>query len=243
MNEIKERIYSRYVDTWMASIKPESLSELENYNPVIEDLIDRFISDDKSQKIIDLGCGCGKIVHYLQMKGFKNTSGVDGSIQQYELAKNLGVKNVEHNDAIQALRDLETGSVDTIIAYDLLEHLDSKELIEFIDEIHRVLKNDGSWIIHIPNADSPFFGSVRYGDITHELAFTSNSIKQLLLASNFTKINTYECAPIPHGLKSAVRLFLWKVFRLLIGSFIIVETGSFSKNNILSRNFYVKANK
>ena len=38
----------------------------------------------------------------------------------------------------------------------------------------RALKPGGRWILHTANAESPFYGRVRYGDITHEQAFTQS---------------------------------------------------------------------
>jgi SAM-dependent methyltransferase len=73
------------------------------------------------------------------------------------------------------LNERPAGSLDAVIAFDVLEHFGRDELIPLVDAVHRVLRPGGRWIIHVPNGESPFFGSIRYGDLTHELAFTRQS--------------------------------------------------------------------
>jgi hypothetical protein len=91
--------------------------------------------------------------------------------------------------------------------------------------------------------ESPFGMRIRYGDLTHELAFTQSSLSQLLLSSGFSKVDCYEDQPIPHGVKSTIRWFLWKVIRSLLFSYIIVETGDIDRDAIFSQNFLAVAYK
>jgi hypothetical protein len=82
---------------------------------------------------------------------------------------------------------------------------------------------------------------MRYGDITHELAFTLTSLSQLLLSSGFYRVDFYEDQPIPHGIKSVIRWALWKVIRCFLRFYIAVETGDNGRNAIFSQNFLAVA--
>ena len=75
-----------------------------------------------------------------------------------------------------------------------------------------------------------------FWDFTHELAFTRTSLAQLLLSSGFSQVTCYEDQPVPHGLKSAVRWVLWKVFRNLLRLYVAVETGDSGRNAVFSQN-------
>ena len=55
-------------------------------------------------------------------------------------------------------------ALDCLIAFDLIEHFNRNELISLVDEVHRVLRSEGRWIIHTANAESPFGMRSRYGD-------------------------------------------------------------------------------
>ena len=75
-----------------------------------------------------------------------------------------------------------------------------------------------------------------YGDFTHEQAFTRVSIAQLLIASGFSSVKSYDDQPRPHGLKSAVRWLLWKLLRAWRGLVLSVESGGEARNWIYSQN-------
>jgi hypothetical protein len=56
---------------------------------------------------------------------------------------------------------------------DFLEHLTKQELFCSPDMIRRVLKPHGFRIAQVPNAEGSYGMRVRYGDMTHEQAFTT----------------------------------------------------------------------
>jgi cyclopropane fatty-acyl-phospholipid synthase-like methyltransferase len=201
-------------------------------------VIDEFFPVDKSAAILDLGCGHGTLVHFAQQAGYRNMRGVDVSGQQVDLARKLGINTITQGDLMTTLKDIPVASLDAVVAFDVIEHFTKDELIDLVDAIHSVLKPNGSWIIHAPNANSPFVGAVRYGDFTHEQAFTPSSLKQLLQASGFSSFSFAECGPRIHGLKSLIRVVLWSlakgVFRLINAA----ETGDMGRNEVWTRNFY-----
>jgi hypothetical protein len=84
---------------------------------------------------------------------------------------------------------------------------------------------------------------MRYGDLTHEIAFTRESIAQLLRSSGFAEVRCFEDAPIVHGAKSAVRWVLWKMIRLALRVYIVAETGDTGRECIFSQNLLAVATK
>jgi 2-polyprenyl-3-methyl-5-hydroxy-6-metoxy-1,4-benzoquinol methylase len=226
------------VEAWDEKNVPHSVDDLESRGPTMHYVIDAFFPADKSAAILDLGCGHGTLVHFAQQAGYRNTQGVDVSEQQVELARKLGINNITQGDLMTTLKDIPATSLDTVVAFDVIEHFTKDELIDLVDAIHSVLKPNGSWIIHAPNANSPFVGAVRYGDFTHELAFTPSSLKQLLKASGFSSFYFAECGPRIHGLKSLIRVLLWSVARGIFRLINAAETGDIGRNEVWTRNFY-----
>jgi hypothetical protein len=155
----------------------------------------------------------------------------------------LGIDNITQGDLMPVLRATKLASLDTVVTFDVIEHFTKDELIDLADAIYGALKLGGGWIIHVPNANSPFVGAVRYGDYTHELAFTPAAIQQLLKASGFNRFVFTECGPRVHGMKSLLRVVLWKIVRVLLNLVNAAETGSFAKNYIWTRNMHVVAYK
>lgn len=175
-------------------------------------------------------------------RGYKSIRGIDRSPAQVAQARKLGIECISQGDFSDALKITPPNSEDIVICIDLLEHLTKDDVLKLNDEVFRVLRPGGKYIIHVPNGASPFSGNVVYGDITHQIAFTDISIRQLLNVSGFKEVNCYEDAPIAHGPISAFRLLLWKIIRTILVLVFVIETGSVS-TKILTQNFLVVAKK
>jgi SAM-dependent methyltransferase len=241
MEEYRTRIYAHYVNARQYPLAPGSVGELAPRLPYLKQLVVRHFPQHLDAAVLDLGCGHGALIYVARRMGYRNISGVDGSPEQVAAAERLGIEGVRLGDARQALAEQTDGSLDAVVCFDLIEHFTKDELLELVDEIYRVLKRGGRWIIHTPNAESPFGNRMFFWDFTHELAFTRTSLAQLLFASGFREVNCYEDRPVPHGLKSAVRWFLWHGIRLGLRAYLAVETGDTGRDAIFSQNLLAVA--
>lgn len=222
----RERIYRHYVEAAGQTLAPDTLAGLAPRRPYLERLIARHFPPARDAAILDLGCGHGALLHVARGSGYTNLLGIDNSPAQVAAAKRLGIQGIHHGDLFEAIRTLPDASRDVIVAFDVIEHFTKDELIDVTDEVLRVLKPGGRWIVHVPNGVSLFAGASRYDDLTHELAFTCESLTQLTLASGFRSAAFFEDEPVAHGIKSAARLVLWKMIRAVLRFYLTVETGS-----------------
>lgn len=239
----RTRIYTHYVQARAQTYAPDTLSGLRPRAPSLRGLVRKHFPADRGAALLDLGCGYGALLHFAREAGYTNLRGVDGSPQQVAAARRLGIAGVEEGDLRDMLGAHADASLDVVVAFDVIEHFTRDELLPFVDEVHRVLKPGGRWIIHVPNGESPFCGTIRYGDLTHELAFTRTSLSQLLLSSGFSEVRCSEDQPVVHGAKSAVRWMLWKGFRGLLRLYIAAETGDAGGAHIFSQNLLAVAHK
>jgi len=237
----RARIYGAYVTGRSDALAPQSIAGLAPRLPYLRWLVRSCMPADRAAAILDIGCGHGAILYALQQAGYRNARGVDGSAEQVQAAARLGIAGVQQGDLMQALRDATAASLDVVIAFDVIEHFTKAELIPLVDEVHRVHRPGGRWIIHAPNAEGPFGSRVRHGDLTHELAFTRTSLGQLLLASGFARVEAYEDRPIAHGFTSGVRAALWRLIRATLLFYIAVETGSLDRRAVFSQNLLAVA--
>jgi len=234
-DDLRSRLYSQYVSGGQAR-PPVDLAGLAPRAPYLRRLVDRHLPGDRDAAIFDVGCGYGALLHFAAEAGYHNLRGVDGSPEQVATAADLGIPGVEQGDLLESLAALPAASQDAILALDVLEHFDKHELVRAVDAVHRALRPGGRWILHVPNAESPFFGAIRYGDLTHELAFTRESLAQLVLASGFQGITCFEDEPVAHGVKSWLRLLIWRGIRLGLRVWVAAETGEAGGNAVFSRN-------
>jgi SAM-dependent methyltransferase len=237
----RERIYGAYVSGRAAALAPETVEGLAPRRHHLRRIIREHFPANRGASILELGCGHGALLHFAREAGYTDLRGIDGSPEQVAAAKRLGVPGVEQGGVLETLAALPDGSQDCIVAYDVIEHFARDELIDLVDQVRRVLKANGRWIIHTPNAESPFGMRMRYWDLTHELAFTRTSIAQLLMASGFTEVRCFEDYPEPYSPTRFVRWVVWKLIRGGLRLYLAAETGDLSGTAIFSQNFLTVA--
>ncbi len=233
----RQRIYENYE----SGISPKTVADFKPFAPARLKLIKDHFPADRNAKILDLGCGYGALLYFARQAGYKNITGVDLSEKQISSAASLGIDGAKRADINDVLQTTPLGSVDAIIALDVVEHFRKDELLSFLDRTFRVLRPGGRVIIQTVNGESPMGRSVFYGDFTHETCFTRQSISQILTAAGFVEINCYEDAPIPHGPISWFRCVLWRLIRLGLRFITAAETGDVGRGAILTRNFLTVA--
>lgn len=241
MNDLRARIYRRYATAGSEPLAPATTAGFAPRAAMLRRLIRMHLPTDRSAVILDLGCGHGALIYFLREAGYDNVQGVDVSPEQVAEAGRLGIEGIRQGDLQEALRALPSLSQDVVIGFDVIEHFSKDELLPLVDEVFRVLKPDGRWIIHAPNGESPFCGAIRYGDMTHEQAFTRHSLAQLLLSSGFSRVVCHESGPVPHGLKSALRCLAWQVIRWGMRLWLAAETGDLGRDAVYTRNLLAVA--
>jgi len=243
MEAYRQRLYQHYLAAGAQGQGVEEVDRLDPRAAHLLNLIRQHFPPDKDAAILDVGCGHGAMLYFARQVGYHNTAGIDCSAAQVAEAGRRGITGVIEGDVLQVLDTIPADSKDVVIAFDVIEHFTKTELLGCLDQIYRVLKTGGKLIIHAPNGASPFCGRILYGDFTHELAVTRESMTQLCQVCGFSQISCYEDQPVPHGLKSGIRWFLWKVIRGLLRSYIAVETGVMDSGMIFSQNLFCVATK
>ena len=90
---------------------------------------------DKQDKILDIGCGDGKFLYFLQQKGYQKIEGLEISPQQAEEAR----KHIKCPIHIVENSNLFLGKLVSeyhmITMNDVLEHIPKKETVKFLKVI------------------------------------------------------------------------------------------------------------
>lgn len=239
---LRERLYRRYLSagpTTPPYARPEDAPG--GLTDMLRKVVREHFPPSRDAVILDLGCGHGLLIHAARAAGYRNVQGVDSAPEQVAFARRLGIEGVREGEALATLGTLPADSQDAIVCFDVLEHLSDDELVALMDGVRRALKPGGRWIIHTANAESPFFGRVRYGDLTHRRAFTRTSLRQVLGASGFADVRCYEDAPVPGRPGGTVRWILWHMLRLFLMLPLLAESGADARRAILSQNLLAVA--
>lgn len=240
-DDYRERVYSAYVRSTPSLTGRTTLADFAPRRPYLRQLVRRHFPADRDAPILELGCGPGALIHVAREMGYRRLEGVDRAPEQVAIARALGIEGVHEGDLMATLGAAADGRYAAVVAFDVIEHFTKPEILDFLDEVRRVLAPGGRFIVHTCNAEGPFPGASFHGDFTHETAFTRYSIKQILLASGFATVDCFEDRPVPHGIKSAVRFALWHLFRTALRLYRAAETGDLGRDAIFSTDFLTVA--
>lgn len=116
----------------------------------LEDVIKVVAQNAPYEKVLDFGCGSGVLLPFLAEQS-RNVVGMDIELSPYEMMKKYisFPANIQVMDGNQtSLQDLPPGSMDLIIALDVLEHV--PDLSDTLDQLIRLLKPGKKLIVSVP---------------------------------------------------------------------------------------------
>ena len=235
----KQTIYNNYLENhtkWLYG--QESLSRIKNQFPVWNYHFGKLLPQDKNATILDIGCGTGSFVWYLNQSGYTNAVGIDISEEQIAHGRSMGIEHIQRAD-LQVFLSERKNQFDCIIARDVMEHFAKQEIFDTLSLIKSALRTGGAFIMQSPNGEGIFHSSILYGDFTHEIAFTEKSLNQIFRNTGFIHIECHPTGPVPKGIISAIRWLLWQLIVFKTRFFKMVETGS--GKGIFTQNIIAKA--
>lgn len=127
------------------------------YTSTYDNWFDKYIHLlNKSDKIIELGCGRAYTSLYLLNNGFKDVTACDFSTEV------INILNTEHKELNTRIFDIseklpfKDNEINVIIADLCLHYFDSGKTKEILNEIYRVLKSGGYLIGRINSANDKY---------------------------------------------------------------------------------------
>jgi SAM-dependent methyltransferase len=177
----------------------------------------------RSARILELGCGQGELLRLMHQAGYIAAMGVDHSEEQVAIARANGIANVILGDIQSVLT--EADCLECVVAFDFLEHFSRDDGLSLLSLIHDRLVDGGRLILRVPNAASPLGGYYQFGDLTHQMGYTTRSLSQAARVIGFGSLSTYPCQPPRRGVKSRGRRAASKLVGLLFKLGLVAETG------------------
>lgn len=123
----------------------ESLMEAQRYKL---DYVAHAIELKKGDKILDIGCGWGRLVQHFSDEYGADVTGITLSSEQRKFALELNKHNkgkIHLQDAMKMSErtDIPVGGFDKITCLEMAEHVGIKRYQEFLTKVHGLLKDDG----------------------------------------------------------------------------------------------------
>jgi 2-polyprenyl-3-methyl-5-hydroxy-6-metoxy-1,4-benzoquinol methylase len=221
VTDFRDRLYARYVTCFKASAAVPSdaafaLWANDRYLPHLSHL-------PKHSRILEIGCGDGRMLSYLRSKGYVNALGIDGSAEQIARARRRNVP-AAHAEVFDFLRG-QKEEYDGIIAIDVLEHFTKEELLDLFMMAFAAMKPGASILLQTVNGDGIFAGHFAYGDLTHMTILNEASLGQILRFAGFADERFEEAGPAANSVSGIFRAGAWSVVRLGLNVARGIESG------------------
>jgi 2-polyprenyl-3-methyl-5-hydroxy-6-metoxy-1,4-benzoquinol methylase len=186
---MRDKAYDNYISTHWKSIHPDAAKEFDVYYNYFKCNFLAHLPGDRKARILDVGCGMGHFLYFLQKEGYENFTGIDRSPENVKFCVEHGL-HAEQHDVFEYLGE---GKVfDAMVMNDFLEHFTKDEAVHIVELAYKCLAQGGILILKVPNAANPIVGSSsRYIDLTHESSFTEESLSQLLKICGLHDIKIY----------------------------------------------------
>jgi cyclopropane fatty-acyl-phospholipid synthase-like methyltransferase len=141
--------------------------------------------------ILEIGCGAGLFLAYLEEKGVKDFTGLDLDAKITEFIPAELLAHVKIVDVWEYLERVPPHSVDRVAMFDVFEHFAPAEGVALLKKISNVLKPGGRVVMRVPNAASPWGLQYQYHDLTHKTAYNTGSLRQVALAAGFDTLSFF----------------------------------------------------
>lgn len=190
-------------------------------------------SQSSSNHVLEIGFGNGKFLQYCLDNGW-TVVGTEINPLLVEIAQENGFNAICSSD----LSELSANQFDFVAAFDVLEHVPQEQIIFFLQQIHRVLKNNGSCILRFPNGDSPFGLANQNGDVTHVSTIGSEKIHYFACKTSLKLICCRgECEPLIGAtflktIRRSISIFFKKIINLFIW-FVFYKKRNYCSDNLI----------
>jgi 2-polyprenyl-3-methyl-5-hydroxy-6-metoxy-1,4-benzoquinol methylase len=212
---LKNEVWEKYLTTCYKFRNKLTQRDFENYASICDRAYRKLLPQNKQARILDIGCGTGHFLYYLEKIGYTNHYGIDISPEQVEFVKNNITQRAETADVFEYLK-AKNDQFDAIVGNDIIAHIPKDSTLSFLNLIYSSLKPNGKCILRTDNMDMPFPVKLRYVDFTIQTGYTESSFAQILRIAKFDDVRVF---PFPLRRSSKVVWTLRKffVYKLLLG--------------------------
>lgn len=170
-------------------------TEIKNQNKdLINDkrceILEKYV--DKEKRILDIGCGSGDLLYYLQKKGYKNISGLDPSKDSISVLGERGIKGSIGNIFDEVPLNLRH-KYDMVMCTAVMEHL--YDIENAVDKLTQYINDQGYIFADVPAVEGFEKYHIKlpnYFNHEHINYFSLFTLDRLFAKFNFLRVTSEE---------------------------------------------------
>jgi 2-polyprenyl-3-methyl-5-hydroxy-6-metoxy-1,4-benzoquinol methylase len=237
MSSLRE-VYDSYASSGLGSysIPLHSKSLLEDHQLNYHQLLPA----NRDARVLDIGCGTGHFLFWLRELGYLNVLGVDVSEVAVEHCRAHGVEHVELIGNLGSFLESHPAQFDVVTMNDVIEHIPHGDMMNVLASVRESLAPGGRLIVKTLNMANPGGLYLRYADFTHLVGFTETSLRQVLLAVGFVKVEVTPYKIQTHTAKRRLWVTAQGLWRRYLKLLLLLELGA-DRPTILSKTLLAVA--
>lgn len=136
-------------------------------------------------RVLELGCGTGLFLAYLERMGVADFQGVEMDPKARNYMPSTIAGRVQTATFEDFLGSYGGQPFDRIVLLDVFEHFDPGEGVALLRKLAGLLAEDGRIVLRIPNMASPWGLQFQFNDLTHKGQYAPGNIRQLAMAAGY----------------------------------------------------------
>ena len=162
---------------------------VEIFRPTFDELVSQlsYIRNwlPDAGNAVDLGAGRGELVQIMCDQGL-SSYGIDSDQSVVSAAQERGL-DVRLSDIDSFLDKCSPSSLDVVTAIQVVEHVNTGQLVAWFEKIHAVLKPGGVFIAETPNPHAIDAFKAFWVDVTHVRPYYPESLLHMAQSAGFSR--------------------------------------------------------
>ncbi|MGH8173853.1 MAG: class I SAM-dependent methyltransferase [Rhodanobacteraceae bacterium] len=147
----------------------------------------------RARRVLEVGFGNGTFLAWAKAQG-ADVAGLEINAEMRDAARRHGFAAI---DATLPELAANGSAYDVVVAFDVIEHWDTPELIANFAHIRDVLAPGGVFLARFPNGQSPFGRAFQHGDFTHKSTLTTYKIEYLAALTELDIVRITNACRVP----------------------------------------------
>ena len=197
---------------------------------------------DRNARILDVGCGYGRVLAFLAQQGYQNIEGVDTDEKAVSWVESNVTPSVEVIDDLGKYLAHRVGRFDLVIARHVVYYFPRESTASYMEALRRSLRIGGSAIIEIFNGASLTGPYVGHKDPRINWILTEHSLRSLLEDAGFSDVTVAEVKVVTTGWRGLAFRLVSRLWQRTLSVIYVLERGIDEQNpTILAKSLLAVA--
>jgi len=185
----------------------------------------RWLPADRDASILDVGCGSGRVLAFLERRGFRRVEGFDADAQAVAAAAARVSSRVTVCSDWHAFFAAQPRTYDLVVLKDVLYYLPIDALVPHLEHVRAALHPGGRVIVEVFNGAAFTGPFVAYKDTAIRWIPTEHSIRQALEHAGFASVTLAAHVPPRGSWRRRIFNAAGGVWRVVLRAIYAVERG------------------